>query len=191
MNKWYALKAKVHCCIADGVFVIGDEFTFNVPVRCDGKGKVVLGERVSIGYGKAPRTGNGEALVQARNKEAVVSIGARTATSNNISIVATQSITIGCDCIIGDNVFIVDSDFHNVEPELRRQPIRFSNPVIIGDNVWLGSRAMVLKGVNIGNNSVVAAGAVVVKSVPENVLVAGVPAKVVKQLSSLAEAAYG
>ncbi|MEP6955368.1 MAG: DapH/DapD/GlmU-related protein, partial [Chthoniobacterales bacterium] len=57
-----------------------------------------------------------------------------------------------------------------------------SAPVVIGDNVWIGMNAIILKGVTIGENSVVAAGAVVSKSVPANVVVAGNPAVVVKQL---------
>jgi maltose O-acetyltransferase len=56
-----------------------------------------------------------------------------------------------------------------------------SDPVIIGDNVWIGERAIILKGVNIGDNAIVAAGSVVTKSIPNNSLVAGNPAKIIKQ----------
>lgn len=182
LRKWYVFQAKIQCFTSDGMLVLNDGLVFNAPVRCDGKGKVVLRDHVTLGYKKAPRWGTGEILIQARYQESAVSMGRGTVTSNNVSIVATQSITIGEDCIIGDNVFIVDSDFHNVEPELRQQPVQSSEPVVIGDNVWLGSRAMILKGVTIGNNSVVAAGAIVVKPVPDNTVVAGVPAKAVKKI---------
>lgn len=183
LRKWHLFNTKVQCFISEGTLTFGDSSILSVPLRCDGKGTVSLGDNVAIGYAKAPKTGNGEVLIQARKQESIITIGHRTVTSNNISIVANQSIAIGSDCLIGDGVFIIDSDFHNVQPDLRRQSESgASNPVVIGDNVWLGSRVMVMKGVEIGDNSVVAAGAVVVKPVPENVVVAGVPAKLVKRI---------
>lgn len=74
---------------------------------------------------------------------------------------------------------IVDSDFHGIPPDARAEPSP-SQPVHIGNNVWLGSRVMVLKGVTIGDNAVVAAGGVVTKDVPANTLAGGVPAKVLR-----------
>jgi acetyltransferase-like isoleucine patch superfamily enzyme len=95
------------------------------------------------------------------------------------------------------NVGIADSDFHPIEPAARMQdalalapyyegrperPALKTAPVRIRDNVWVGMGAVILKGVEIGENSVVAAGAIVTRSVPANVVVAGNPAVVVKQL---------
>jgi acetyltransferase-like isoleucine patch superfamily enzyme len=116
---------------------------------------------------------------------------------NGALVMAEERIEIGSHCLISWNVGIADSDFHPLEPAQRivdshalapffknrpaRPKIRTA-PVIIGDNVWIGMNAVILKGVTIGENSVVAAGAVVTKSVPPNVVVAGNPAVVTKQL---------
>lgn len=115
---------------------------------------------------------------------------------NGALIMAEERIEIGSHCLVSWNVGIADSDFHPLEPAQRiidahalapfykdrppRPPLRTA-PVIIGDNVWIGMNAVILKGVVIGENSVVAAGAVVTKSVPENCVVAGNPAKIVKR----------
>jgi acetyltransferase-like isoleucine patch superfamily enzyme len=116
---------------------------------------------------------------------------------NGALIMADERIEIGAHCLVSWNVGIADSDFHPIDAAQRRidtmalapfykdrpprPPLRTA-PVIIKDNVWIGMNALVLKGVTIGENSVVAAGAVVSKDVPANVVVAGNPAIIVKQL---------
>ncbi len=118
---------------------------------------------------------------------------------NGALVMAEERIEIGSHCLISWNVGIADSDFHPLAPAQRiidahalapffkdrppRPPIRTA-PVIISDNVWIGMNAVILKGVTIGENSVVAAGAVVTKSVPPNVVVAGNPAVITKQLDA-------
>jgi acetyltransferase-like isoleucine patch superfamily enzyme len=116
---------------------------------------------------------------------------------NGALIMAEERIEIGRHCLISWNVGIADSDFHPIDAAQRRidtmalapfyegrpeRPKLETRPVKIEDNVWIGMNAVILKGVTIGENSVVAAGAVVTKSVPANVVVAGNPAVVVKQL---------
>ena len=108
---------------------------------------------------------------------------------------AEEKIDIGSHCLISWNVGIADSDFHPLEPAQRLidaqalapyftdrppRPELKTAPVKIADNVWIGMNAVILKGVTIGENSVVAAGAVVTKSVEPNTIVAGNPAQVVK-----------
>jgi acetyltransferase-like isoleucine patch superfamily enzyme len=118
---------------------------------------------------------------------------------NGALVMAEERIEIGSHCLISWNVGIADSDFHPLSPAQRiidahalapffkdrpaRPPLRTA-PVIISDNVWIGMNAVILKGVTIGENSVVAAGAVVTKSVPPNVVVAGNPAVITKQLDA-------
>jgi acetyltransferase-like isoleucine patch superfamily enzyme len=119
---------------------------------------------------------------------------------NGALIMAEERIEIGSYCLISWSVGIADSDFHPLEPAQRRidaealapffkgrpeRPKIKTRPVIISDNVWIGMNATILKGVTIGENSVVAAGAVVTKSVPANVIVAGNPAVVIKELKDL------
>jgi acetyltransferase-like isoleucine patch superfamily enzyme len=96
--------------------------------------------------------------------------------NSNSSIVCCEHVKIGKGTTIGWGVEILDSDFHH----LVREDFEVSKPISIGSHVWIGTRAMILKGVTIGSGSVVASGAVVTKDVPENTLVAGVPAKVIR-----------
>jgi acetyltransferase-like isoleucine patch superfamily enzyme len=116
---------------------------------------------------------------------------------NGALVMAEELIEIGSYCMISWNVGIADSDFHPLDPVERRKdalalapyykdrpprpPIRTA-PVRIGDNVWIGMNAVILKGVTVGENSVIAAGAVVSRSVAANTVVAGNPAVVVRQL---------
>jgi acetyltransferase-like isoleucine patch superfamily enzyme len=114
---------------------------------------------------------------------------------NGALIMADERIDIGSHCLVSWNVGIADSDFHPLEPAQRLidaqalapyfkdrppRPQLKPAPVKIGNNVWIGMNAVILKGVVIGDNSVVAAGSVVTKSIPANTIVAGNPAVVVK-----------
>jgi acetyltransferase-like isoleucine patch superfamily enzyme len=103
---------------------------------------------------------------------------------NGFEIACKESVTVGPRCIIAD-CLILDTDFHSIERD-RHDPAAHvvTRPVEIGTNVWIGNRTIVLKGVKIGENAVVGAGAVVRKSVPGDVVVAGNPAQIVKNLAS-------
>lgn len=97
----------------------------------------------------------------------------------------TTSIEIGDGTIIASNVIIVDSDFHGSwPPENRTHNMGFENDraVKIGKNVWIGMNVLILKGVSIGDNSVIAAGSVVARDIPSDVIAGGVPARVLKPL---------
>jgi acetyltransferase-like isoleucine patch superfamily enzyme len=115
---------------------------------------------------------------------------------NGAIIMAEDTIDIGSHCLISWGVGIADSDFHPLEPAQRLidsqalapffknrppRPKLKTAAVKIGNNVWIGMNAVILKGVTIGDNSVVAAGAVVTKSIPANTIVAGNPAVTVKE----------
>lgn len=161
---------------------------FNVPVYFNGEGKVELGENISFGYSLAPKIGNGSILIQARYKESKISIGDFVEFSNNISIIALERIIIGSKCLIADLVSIVDSDFHDISPIARSSECQrlesdgLTLPTIIEENVWIGTRSIILKGVRIGAGSIIGAGSVVVKSIPSGVIACGVPAKVSRYL---------
>ena len=115
---------------------------------------------------------------------------------NGALIMAEDKIDIGSHCLISWNVGIADSDFHPLEPAQRlidaqalapffkdrpARPKLKTAPVRIADNVWVGMNAVILKGVTIGENSIVAAGSVVTKSIPPNTVVAGNPAVIVRE----------
>ena len=87
---------------------------------------------------------------------------------------------LGDGVMMANGSYVTDSDWHTLYDRTARAPE--PTPVHIGDNVWLGDHATVLKGVTIGENSVVAAQAVVTRDMPANVVVAGNPARVVKEL---------
>ncbi len=109
-----------------------------------------------------------------------ITIGDYVMISPGTRISAAEQITIGHSVMMASGVYITDADWHGVYDRTERAEA--VTPVIIHDNVWLGDRCTVLKGVTIGENSIVAAAAVVTADVPANVVVAGNPARVVKQL---------
>jgi acetyltransferase-like isoleucine patch superfamily enzyme len=97
----------------------------------------------------------------------------------------SKKIIIGANTMIAPNVVIFDSDFHALwPPENRVTNPAFENDadVIIGKNVWIGSGCIIKKGVAIGENTVIAAGSIVTKNIPANVMAAGVPAAVIRNL---------
>ena len=99
---------------------------------------------------------------------------------NGPTIAVTNKVIIGNRCRIAPEVYIMDGDFHAVEDRLAKG---VSKPIIIEDDAWVATRAMVLKGVRVGRGAVVAAGSVVTKDVPDYTVVAGVPAKPIKKIS--------
>lgn len=105
-----------------------------------------------------------------------ITIGNNCYIGDRTEIHAGESVTIGNNVNISWDCNILDRDYHGFESETERIA-----PVTIGDNVWIGCGCFILKGVTIGEGSVVAAGSVVTKDVPEKCLVAGNPARVIKE----------
>jgi maltose O-acetyltransferase len=108
-------------------------------------------------------------------------IGARTFVNHNLTALDVAAITIGEDCQIGPGVQLL-TPTHPVEPQPRRDKLEAARPVTIGNNVWLGGGVIVCPGVTIGDDSVVGAGAVVVRDIPAGVVAVGNPARVVRTL---------
>lgn len=92
-------------------------------------------------------------------------------------------VTLGDGCQIGHNVVFATLN-HGLAPEHRHTT--YPAPIVLGKNVWVGSNSTILQGVTVGDNAVVAAGAVVTKDVPANAIVGGVPAKVIKYIDNTA-----
>jgi maltose O-acetyltransferase len=111
-----------------------------------------------------------------------IRIGARTFANYGLVALDVAPITIGADVQIGTSVQLL-TPTHPVEPGPRRDKWEAAEPITIGDNVWLGSGAIVLPGVTIGDNTVVGAGAVVTRDLPANVVAAGNPARVVRTIA--------
>lgn len=147
--------------------------------------KIVIGNNCVL-CSKSGRTAlgvNHPVVMRTLTSEAAIFIGNNTGISGG-SICAARLVKIGNECLVGANVTIADTDFHPIQSDGKRADVSHENvpaePVIIEDNVFLGTGAIILKGVTIGRNSVVGAGAVVTKDVPPNSVVAGNPARVIK-----------
>lgn len=116
-----------------------------------------------------------------------LSIGARTFINYNLTALDVAPITIDNDVQIGPNVQLL-TPTHPVAPEPRRAKVEGAKPITIRGNVWIGGGAMILPGVTVGENSVIGAGAVVIRNVPAKVVVVGNPARVVSELGEANEA---
>lgn len=106
-------------------------------------------------------------------------IGKNVFVNSDCTFLDLGGITIEDDVLIGPKVSLL-TEGHPVEPEQRKA--LFVKPILIKKNVWIGAGAIILPGVTVGENSIVAAGAVVAKDVPDNVLVGGVPARIIKEI---------
>lgn len=112
-----------------------------------------------------------------------INVGEDFLTNYNVTILDIAKVCIGDYCMIGPNTLITTVG-HPLTPKGRRNKKAKGSPINIGDDVWIGGNCTILPGVTIGNNVIIAAGAVVTKDVPDNSLVAGIPAKVIKTLEN-------
>lgn len=134
-------------------------------------GEIILGNRVKI-WSHIHTT-----QLSAGGKGKLI-IGDNTFINVGTIVSARFQVKIGENVQIAPGVIIMDSDFHGVDD---RDAEVIPTPITIGDNVWLATRAIILKGVTIGEGSTIATGAVVTKNVPPYSLAAGVPARVIKK----------
>jgi acetyltransferase-like isoleucine patch superfamily enzyme len=135
-------------------------------------GKITVGKRSSFWPG-VKLSVNGE-----KEKFAVLKIGERCSIGDRTEIHCGEEITIGDDVIISWDCNILDRDYHATDGGIEKR-----GGIFIGNRVWVGCRAIIMKNVKIGDDSVIAAGSIVLKDIPPNSLAAGVPAKVVKTIS--------
>jgi acetyltransferase-like isoleucine patch superfamily enzyme len=150
----------------DGIAFIGP----GVALQIGRRGRIELGRWSWLGHG-----------TKVRCHEGVVSIGAKTVLGQECTISAYQRVSIGRECVIADRVMLIDFDHGVVEVD---RPIRlqgiYKRDVNVGNNVWIGYGACVLRGVTVGDNAIIGTNAVVAKDVPANAVVGGVPARVIR-----------
>ena len=120
---------------------------------------------------------NHRCIITTMRKSASISIGNNSGISSS-TITAWESVEIGENVRIGANCVIMDGDFHLDDPRVGRP-----RKIMIADNVWLGAGVVVLKGVSIGENTIIGCGSIVTKDVPPNCIAAGNPCRVIKNLT--------
>ncbi|HEY3959805.1 MAG TPA: acyltransferase [Solirubrobacteraceae bacterium] len=137
-----------------------------------------IGRDATLRIGRWAWLGHGTKI---RVHEGEVCIGAKTVMGQECTISAFQHVSIGRECIVADRVMLIDFDHGAVEVE---RPVRlqgiYKRDVRVGHNVWMGYGACVLRGVSIGDNSIVGTSAVITKDIPANAVVAGSPARVIR-----------
>lgn len=153
---------------------------FNQEVIFWGQGTICIGDNYSFGYRYGGGYHGALCEIQPRTKEAIVNIGKNIATNNGVIICSAGRIDIGDDCLIGQDVLIIDHDAHGIDPSERRTSIGNIRPITIGNNVWIGSKVVILPGAKIGDNCIVGAGTIVKGNFPDNTILAGNPARVTK-----------
>jgi acetyltransferase-like isoleucine patch superfamily enzyme len=150
----------------DGLCFVGPGVTFEI-----GRDAVLrLGRWSWIGHGTKIRAHEGE-----------VEIGAKSVLGQECTISAFQSVRIGRECIVADRVMLIDFDHGVVEVE---RPIRlqgiYKRDVRVGNNCWIGYGACILRGATVGDNCIIGTSTVVTKDVPDNAVVGGVPARLLR-----------
>ncbi|GAA4205065.1 hypothetical protein GCM10022289_23990 [Pedobacter jeongneungensis] len=154
------------------------------PMLALGQGIVRFGENVNLGVYGSPNFFNSYIYIEARNTSSSIVFGDNIYINNNASFISEGAgIVIKNDVLIGPNFSVFDSDFHEIDPNKRLSGKHITREVIINENVFIGSNVTILKGVEIGRNSVIASGSVVTKSVEANIIAGGNPCKFIKQLN--------
>ena len=140
--------------------------------------KLEIGRGATLRIGRWAWIGHGTKI---RVHEGEVCIGAKTVIGQECTISAFQHVSIGRECIIADRVMLIDFDHGVAEVE---RPIRvqgiYKRDVCVGHNVWIGYGACILRGVSVGENSIVGTSSVVTDSVASNAVVGGVPARLIR-----------
>ncbi len=155
------------------------------PFYIRGKNNVDFGGNLTVGVNLRL-----DVFEKTSDKDPVLKFGRNCQLNDYVHIGVVDSVTIGDDVLIASKVFITDhnhGDFSN-DPQINLAPSERKNismPVVIGNKVWLGEGVMILPGVTIGSNSVVGAGSVVTKDIPNNSLAVGVPARVIKTYNAI------
>jgi acetyltransferase-like isoleucine patch superfamily enzyme len=152
--------------VSDGPFFLGK----GLELKIEPRGQIRFGRFVWIGDG-----------TKIRCHEGAVEISAKTVMGQECTISAYQHVRIGEQCVIADRAMFIDFDHGVVEVErsIRLQGI-YKRDVEVGNNVWIGYGACILRGVSVGDNSVIGTNAVVTKDVPANAVVGGIPARIIR-----------
>lgn len=154
-------------------------------MTCLNSGTIIIGENTKINSSKFKNVIGGDTRTSfVVHKGATLTIGREVRISNS-AIQCANSVTIGDYTMIGGSCKIWDTDFHSLDPKIRRETPNEgakTAPIVIGNNVFIGGCSLILKSVNIGDNSIIAAGSVISKDIPANEIWGGNPAKLIRKL---------
>lgn len=175
LNKWRIARARLRALLfqLQGSRVEG-KCLFSERVRIDRPWLVSIGRRTQL---------EADVWLKIVSDQAQVQIGEYTFIGRGTEIDASASVLIGSRVLIAPGVFITDHSHNTAPGQLIDAQGCTAAPVFIEDDVWLGTRCVIMAGVRIGRGAVVGAGAIVTKDVPENAIVAGVPAKILRYRS--------
>lgn len=149
-------------------------------IKFRGEGLIKIGKNCFFGTKIGGRS-YGETEFQAKFKDSEIILGDNICTNNNLFICCAKKIVIGSDTVIGERVTIFDFEGHGLRADKRKE-IGVFGTVEIGKNVWIGNNVTVLKNSIVGDNTIIAAGAIVNGKFPANVIIGGIPAKIIKEL---------
>lgn len=153
---------------------IGENVRIYSKIKITGFGKINIGDNVVFGS---------KTIIGTSNKNALVKIGSNSFVNGSI-IYSAKQILIGENCILSD-CELMDTSSHGIPPNRRNDSAFVKiDSITVEDNVWIGSKVIVLPGVSIGENSIIGVNSVVSKNIPQDVFAAGIPAKVIKQIKN-------
>jgi acetyltransferase-like isoleucine patch superfamily enzyme len=154
------------------------------PVLFLGEGAIALGDGVVFGWPRSSSFHTGYCHLEVSTPLSRIEIGDAVEINNNAFVKSEgPGIRIGARALLGSEVTIYDSDFHDLRAERRRGGQPRMGAVELAEDVFVGDRVLILKGVRIGVHSVIGAGSVVSSSIPDGVIAAGNPARVIRELS--------
>jgi acetyltransferase-like isoleucine patch superfamily enzyme len=165
------------------IHLVGNFPACNQFTRVTGSGKIEIGNNCVFGYKLGGHHRGGYIELQPRYENAKIIFEENVFTNNNLFVCAANIVSIGRDSLIGENVTIMDHEAHGVSPNLRRT-IGIIGKVSVGKNVWIGNNVTILKNSEIGDNTIVASGAIVSGKFPADVIIGGVPAKIIRKIEN-------
>ena len=183
---WY-YKLNFYLCnlnfFLDRKIKLGKGIQFSQKVVLNGGGNILIGEKTTFGYCWGGYTRSGYCEIQPRLPESSIEIGSNCNFNNNTLICIAGRFLMGDNALIGHNCEFLDFDAHEISAGARRTGFGRQQDITIGNNVWIGNYCIITKGTKIGDNSIVSIGSVVKGEFPDNVIIGGNPAKIIKNIN--------